>query len=113
MNQSETSRTTTEFHILLALRDISQHGYQIIKQIEQDTNGSLKLLTGTLYNAIKRLVAENLIEEVASPTSQDSRRKYYQLTEKGKKALGLELQRYESAVKLISSRRFVGMGIHV
>ena len=109
MNQTESSLTTTEFHIMLALRDSSLHGYQIIKQIDQDTDGAVKLLTGTLYNAIKRLAASELIQETEGDVSQDSRRKYYQLTEKGRRALGIELQRYENAVKLISSRRFVGM----
>jgi len=111
MPQSEQFLTTTEFHILLALRDTSLHGYQIIKQIDQDTNGVLKLLTGTLYNALKRLVQDDLIEEATSPEGMDSRRKYYVLTEKGKKTLGLELARYESALRISSSHRFVSFSL--
>ena len=115
MKKNQAFLTTVEFHILLALRTESLHGYQVIKQVETDTNGEVSLLTGTLYNAIKRLVEEELIVgvEVVASEQQDSRRKYYQLTEKGRKALGAELSRYEASVRLASSKQFVTLSGHV
>ena len=91
--------TPTVFHILLALRDADRHGYQIMKQIEADTEGQIKLLTGTLYGALKRLLEEGLVAESSQrPDQDDARRRYYQLTPKGKSALGLELDRYKLAL---------------
>ena len=109
MKPNQSFLTPTEFHILLALRGESLHGYQIIKQVEQDTEQGLKLLTGTLYNALKRLIADDLLQEVEKTESEqgDARRKYYALTEKGKKTLGLELKRYELSTRLAQSGQFV------
>jgi DNA-binding PadR family transcriptional regulator len=95
MNTS--SLTTNEFHILFSLRSGSLHGYAIIKQVVSDTNGSVTLLTGTLYNAIKRLLANGLIAEAGEDAS-DSRRRLYMLTEVGVSALNTELTRYKSVV---------------
>jgi len=100
MRSRENILTPTVFHILLALRGGERHGYEIIKQIEHDTQGSIKLLTGTLYGAIKRLLSEGLIAEKHLPASEqdDPRRRYYVLTSDGLKALTQELARYQLAV---------------
>ena len=108
MSKNQTFLTPTEFHILLALRNHSLHGYQIIKQVESDTDQEIKLLTGTLYNAIKRLTGEELLTsvEVEDALQGDNRRKYYELTDKGKKALGAELARFETSLRLANSGQF-------
>ena len=49
------------FHVLVALADGQTHGYAIMKDVEQLTNGSVRLSTGTLYGIIKRLLADGLI----------------------------------------------------
>lgn len=115
MKQQPTFLTTTEFHILLALRDASLHGYQIIKQVGADSDGSVVLLTGTLYNAIKRLSGEKLIQAVKMTSEEqgDTRRKYYALTEKGRSALGVELRRYELSLRLANSDRFTSIQTNV
>ena len=53
--------TPAVFHILLALADGDKHGYAIMKDVENQTAGRLKLGPGTLYGTIKRLLAANLI----------------------------------------------------
>ena len=95
--------TSTVFHILLALRSDELHGYEIIKQIERDTDGNVRLLTGTLYGALKRLETEGLLAEAEgrpAADQDDERRRYYQLTVAGRAALGAELERYATALKL-------------
>lgn len=79
----------------LAIKE--RHGYEIMKQVEQDSRGKVLLGPGTLYGAIKRMLQADLIEEIAG---NDPRRKYYTLTEQGKKALSSELARYQDAVEL-------------
>ncbi|MEK6221384.1 MAG: PadR family transcriptional regulator, partial [Chloroflexota bacterium] len=56
--------TPVVFHILMALSTKERHGYAIIKQVEISTESRVKIQTGTLYQAIKRLLAAEIIEEV-------------------------------------------------
>lgn len=87
----------SEFYILLSLAIKERHGYEIMKQVEQDSGRKVLLGPGTLYGSIKRMLQEGLIEEVAG---DNPRRKYYRSTEKGRKALSSELDRYNAAVEL-------------
>ncbi len=87
----------SEFYILLSLAIKSRHGYEIMKQVEQDSGRKVLLGPGTLYGSIKRMLQSSLIEEVAG---DNPRRKYYRLTEKGRTSLSSELQRYNDAVEL-------------
>ena len=63
------------FHILLALADGEKHGYGIMLEIEERTDGQVKLGPGTLYGAIKRLLTQGLIEEAGDFTDPESRRR--------------------------------------
>lgn len=96
------SLTPQIFYILLSLATQVRHGYDIMKQVEIDSQGKIKLGPGTLYGAIKRMLEEMLIIEV---NSDHSRRKYYQLTPKGKAHFQNELQRYQTAVELAKKRK--------
>lgn len=90
------------FYVLLSLYQKDRHGYDIMKQIEADTDGAIKLGPGTLYGIIKRLLADELIAgagEHIDPSSDDERRKYYTLTDKGRRVLGAEVRRLERAVR--------------
>jgi DNA-binding PadR family transcriptional regulator len=96
------SLTPQIFYILLALATKERHGYDIMKQVEYDSNNKIKLGPGTLYGAIKRMLEEKLIVAI---DSSYSRRKYYQLTEKGRTIFSNELQRYNEAVELAKNRK--------
>ena len=93
----DNSLSQSEFYILLSLAIKSSHGYEIMKQVERDSEGKVSMGPGTLYGSIKRMLQSSLIEEVAGG---NSRRKYYTLTDKGRKSLTFELQRYSDAVDL-------------
>ena len=95
------------FSILFALSLKPRHGYELMQQIEHDSNGRVKLGPGALYGTIKQLAEENLIEEM--PFADDNqRRRYYRLTKKGWDRLGAELKYFESTVKLAQERRILG-----
>lgn len=105
MKQKQYRQTLTPsvFYILLALCDKERHGYEIMKQAEHDSDGKIEMGPGTLYGNIKRMLADGLIEEAyerPDPMNDDERRKYYQLTELGRKQLSMELERYNNAIKL-------------
>ena len=91
------------FSILLALSLKERHGYEIIKQVEEDSNGKIKLGPGVLYTSIKQLRNRDLILEIEH--KDDTRRRYYRLSDIGLKTLTEELDYYESAVSLARRRR--------
>jgi DNA-binding PadR family transcriptional regulator len=94
------------FHLLLALADEDRHGYAIMRDIEDRTDGVVRVGPGMLYGSIKWLAADGFIEEAAARTkAEDERRKYYRLTPTGRALLKAEATRLEAAVGLARSRR--------
>ncbi len=76
-------------HILLALRDEELHGYAIMQRVEELTDGAVTMGPGTLYGAVKRMLADGFIEEAAErpdPELDDQRRRYYRVTALGARA---------------------------
>lgn len=91
------------FHILLAMVDRDRHGYGIIKEVDRRTGGKLRLSTGTLYAAIKRLRLDGLVEETdpgIDPELDDDRRRYYGLTPLGSLVVRRETARLQELVGL-------------
>jgi DNA-binding PadR family transcriptional regulator len=102
--------TPAVFYILLALAGGDKHGYQIMKQVREDSQSQVKMGTGTLYGSLKRMLADGLIEEAGErpdPALDDERRHYYRLTERGQQALRAEVQRYAQVVTLARRRRLL------
>jgi DNA-binding PadR family transcriptional regulator len=83
------------FQILLALATEDLHGYGIMRRVEDETEGKVKLGPGTLYSSIQTLVEAGLITEleVKPSSSDDDRRRYYRLTSEGRKAAREEAER--------------------
>ena len=103
-----TPLTPAVFHILLALSSGERHGYGIMKQVEVDTQGKIKMGNGTLYGSLKRMLETALVEESdrrVDPEMDDQRRIYYRLTAVGARALASELERYERIVTLARERK--------
>ena len=91
------------FHILLSLARGERHGYGIMCDIKQSTEGAMRVGPGTLYGTIKRLLAAGLIEESderQDPALDDERRRYYRLTEAGQHALESETRRLATCVQI-------------
>ena len=66
--------TPAVFHILLALSEGDKHGYGVIVDVRERTAGEVRLGTGTLYTAIKRLLERGLLEAAVSWSAHCSRR---------------------------------------
>jgi len=95
--------TPAVFHILMALADGEKHGYSIMKDVEKQTNGKMKLGPGTLYGSIKRMLSAGLIEESderPDPAMDDERRRYYRMSSIGQKVLSEECNRLDEAVRV-------------
>jgi DNA-binding PadR family transcriptional regulator len=98
------------FHILLSLSDGDLHGYGIMQEVAEHTDGQIKLGPGTLYGAIKRLLSDGLIveaDERPDPELDDERRRYYRLTDFGQKVLRAEVQRISKMVSLAQRKRLI------
>lgn len=96
------------FHVLLSLADQEQHGYRIMQEVLDRTDGKVHLWPATLYGTLKRLIEEGLIEESSerpAPELDDARRRYYRLTKLGKEVLAAESERLEDLVRVIRSKR--------
>lgn len=104
----EKHLTPAVFHILLALSKEERHGYAIMKQVEADSEGKVKMGPGTLYGSIKRMLDAGLIEECGQrtdPEMDDARRIYYRIAGLGERALRTELERIEHLVRLTKKLR--------
>ncbi len=91
------------FSILLALKDGEKHGYLILREVAERTQGQVRLLPGTLYNLLKRMLEDGWIEELderPDPALDDERRRYYRLSGLGEQVLNQEACRLESLVQL-------------
>lgn len=93
------------FQILLALEDGERHGYGIIKEVERATQGQIRLEPSPLYRRLKRLLDAGILVETdkrPAPELDDERRRYYALTEFGRRIVAAEAQR---VVALAGSER--------
>jgi DNA-binding PadR family transcriptional regulator len=100
--------TPQVFQILLALADRDLHGYAIIKDIADRTGGQMRLTASTLYAALKRLLDEELIEELDPPRDEtDPRRRYYRLTKAGRDAGRTEAARLDALAAMARAKKWL------
>lgn len=71
------------------------HGYRIMQQVEELSDGQVRIAAGTLYGAIENLLKLRLIQPLESP---DPRRKVYGLTEAGRETLQMDVERMKHMV---------------
>ena len=113
MANSSTPLTPAVFHILLALSTGERHGYGIMKEVEADSQGKVRMGAGTLYGSLKRMLDAGLVAEgdkrvdPEMPDSGDTRRIYYKITGAGERALSDELERYRHAVARAQDRKLL------
>jgi DNA-binding PadR family transcriptional regulator len=98
------------FHILLALAAGEMHGYAIMREVAILSDGSMSIGPGTMYGSIKKMVAAGLIEESArrpDPRLDDERRRYYRITDVGRRVVMNEAERLSRLVREARSRRLL------
>lgn len=83
--QSQVKKGTLSFIVLLVLKENELYGYELIEKIKLQTN--IEIAEGTLYPLMNRLKTENLLESKWVEQKTGIPRKYYFLTETGKKTL--------------------------
>ena len=98
------------FEIILALAGGERHGYAIMSDVAERTNGRVKLHPGTLYRALNRMLTGGLVEEIDErpvPELDDERRRYYKLTPLGRRVASAAAVRMADQVAAARSKRLV------
>jgi DNA-binding PadR family transcriptional regulator len=96
------------FQIMLSLVDADLHGYEIMRQVESQTSGRMRLGPGTLYSSIQALLEDGLISEVTGVGDfADSRRRYYHLTSAGKKLARAEAERLADLLRAARAKNIL------
>ncbi len=91
------------FHMLVALCDGERHGYALKREILRRTEGKVNLGSGALYGSISRMLEQGLIEESGERPDfhlDDERRRYYRITEFGRRVMAAETARLRELVRL-------------
>lgn len=100
--------STLEYHVLLALADGPRYGYAVKDAVESESAGTLRPRAGSLYRVLARLMTAGLVVGTVpdeSPSPHPGRtRKYYGLTEGGRRALAAEARRLRGAAALAEKR---------
>ncbi len=104
------SPSKAAFQILLALADGEKHGYGVMQEVAQRTNGMVRLGPGTLYRTIKQLLDAGWIVERDArpdPDRDDERRRYYRVTEEGRRVAAQEATHLEMLVRAAYAKRLL------
>ena len=87
-------------HILLALAGEDLHGYGIMQEVARQSEGRYRIGPGTLYDNLKKMMSQGLVEETSRPASSaDPRRKYYRLRAQGRSVFAAEVKRLEGVLR--------------
>lgn len=106
--EDELPLTPAVFNILLALADGEKHGYAIMQEVREDTGGAIRLGPGTLYGSLDRLERADFVEESderPAAKDDDERRRYYRLTDFGRRVLRAEVTRLQQSVAIARRKR--------
>jgi DNA-binding PadR family transcriptional regulator len=99
-----------EYHVLLALADVERHGYAIMQETAERTQGEQRLDPATLYRALRRMEKEGLVVESTrrrDPAADDERRRYYRVTPLGRQVALRETERLENLVRAARRTRLL------
>jgi DNA-binding PadR family transcriptional regulator len=105
--------TSAVLDIMVALGDDELHGYAIMQEVRRRTAGNRRLAPGTLYRSLKQMEERGWVveaEERPEAGLEDERRRYYRLTEFGRRVALAEVERLEGLVSMARSKGFMPSG---
>jgi PadR family transcriptional regulator, regulatory protein PadR len=101
---ADRSMTGQAFFVLTALADGPRHGYGIVGEVAELSQGRVKLKIGSLYGALDRLSADGLIEPDREEAHDGRLRRYYRLTRDGRRALAAEAELRAATARVVRAR---------
>ncbi|MDZ7781108.1 MAG: PadR family transcriptional regulator [Gemmatimonadota bacterium] len=109
---SDGGLSPLDYHVLLAIAEGPMHGYAVRDAVERESEGALSPRAGSLYRVIARLTSTGFVAETGEPDEHGPHpgrtRRYYALTEEGRKVLADEARRLEGAAALALERLGAG-----
>jgi DNA-binding PadR family transcriptional regulator len=108
--ETHLPHTPAEFEVLIALADGEKHGYAILKEVTRRSGGEVKFGTATLYAILRRFVSEGLLVESGErpvASLDDERRRYFALTDFGRRVAAAEAERMETALAMARSKNLI------
>ena len=102
--------TPAVLDIMVALGNEDMHGYAIMREVRKRTQGGRRLAPGTLYRSLRQMEERGWVveaEERPEPELDDERRRYYRLTELGRRVALAEVERLEGLVDAARSKGFL------
>ena len=110
MPESYLPLTPAVLDIMVALGNEELHGYAIMQEVRRRTDGRRRLAPGTLYRSLKQMEQRGWVaqsEERPEPSLDDERRRYYRLTEIGRRVALAEVERLEGLVGAARLKGFI------
>ena len=110
MPESYLPLTPAVLDIMVALGNEELHGYAIMQEVRRRTDGQRRLAPGTLYRSLKQMEQRGWVaqsEERPEPSLDDERRRYYRLTEIGRRVALAEVERLEGLVGAARLKGFI------
>ncbi len=99
------------FHILLVLLDGPRHGYAIMRDVAESTDGKVRMLPGALYRHLQRMLDDGVIAEVDDAAGgADSRRRCYAVSDFGRAVAEAEASRLAGLVRAALAKNLVKEG---
>jgi PadR family transcriptional regulator, regulatory protein PadR len=103
-NMTVRAMTGQAFFVLTALADGPRHGYGIVGDVAELSQGRVQLKIGSLYGVLDRLVSEKLIEQDREEAHEGRLRRYYRLTKDGREALAEEAEIRAATARVVRVR---------
>ncbi len=97
-----------DYLILLALADGERHGYGLIKEIENLTEGGVRMDPANLHRALQRLVRDGWVQDLGRLPAAEERRRYYAITEAGTRLARAEAARLDKLSAVARTRLMPG-----
>jgi DNA-binding PadR family transcriptional regulator len=92
-------------YILLSLAAEDRHGYGIMQEVARQSDGQYKLGPGTLYDNLQKLMNQGMVENAPQRSADDDpRRRYYRMTNFGRKVLAADVKRLEELIRAAKGR---------
>ena len=102
MFDRELIKGSTSLIVLQLFLDRDMYGYQLVKEMEARSGNSLQVKEGTLYPALHKLELKGLIESYWEEQVKGPARKYYRITDEGRKILENKTKEWTAFVRMIN-----------
>ena len=98
-----------DYLVLLSLTDVERHGYGIVKEVEEQSGGDVRMDPSNLYRSLKRLIQKGLVAESEIRPNEDSdeRRRFYSLTPLGREVVEAEASRLSRLTEVARDRHLI------